>query len=107
MNITNFDDHPGDNRYYVFKYRLDEHADEFATLLQEKNVVYERFYDEDNDMTLFGIAKTFSKEAIWCNNIVHGRHRKPFISIGILRWALLIVTAGMILLALIGYFKST
>ncbi|MDG1260436.1 MAG: hypothetical protein P8H59_11630 [Flavobacteriales bacterium] len=108
MRLTNNYEHAGDNRYMVYEFYLDEHADEFQAMLEEKNIVFQRFKDEDQEdpPTLFGIEKTYLKEATWCNNMIHSKYRKPMIPNAIMRWGLLIITAVLISLAVIGYLKT-
>lgn len=106
MNLTNYKEHPADTRYYVFTYYVTQYADEFEELLNEKEIGFERHFDEEDGVILFGIKKTFLKEALWCNSIVHGRHRKPMIPNSVVRWTLLLVTGGAIILAILGYLKQ-
>lgn len=108
MRLTNYYEHPGDNRYYVFRYDVDGFADEFETLLKEQAVEYERYHDTESEppSILFGVHRSFLKQAMWCNNIVYGRHRKPFIPNAFFRWALIVVTAAMIALAVVGYLMK-
>ncbi|MFZ6050987.1 hypothetical protein [Halocola ammonii] len=108
MNITNYKDHPGDNRYVVYRFLMEEHADHFQTLLEERDVIFERHFDEDDDppKILFGISKRFNKEAVHCNYLTHARYRKPMITNKFFKYTLLIFTLSVIILAFIGYFLS-
>lgn len=108
MKLINYDEHPGDNRYYVFRFRDEHRATEFDELLTGRNVTFERDSQEDAGEIeyLFGIHKDYFKDALWCNNMIHARHRKPFIPSRFGRWALLLFVAGVIALAIIGYLKS-
>lgn len=91
----------------VYEYYLEDHADEFQGMLEEKGIVFERFREEDEDAPfLFGIEKSYLKDATWCNNMMHAKYRKPMIPNGFLRWSLLLITALAISLALIGYLKA-
>ncbi len=107
MRLTNNYEHAGDNRFMVYEYYLDEHADEFQAMLEEKGIVFERFKDDDDGAPhLFGIEKIYLKEATWCNNMMHSKHRKPMIPNTFLRWALLVITTVAITLAIVGYLKA-
>lgn len=107
MRLTNYYEHRADNRYYVFEFFLAEHADEFQQLLEEKSLTFERFFDAgDTNKHYFGVEKAKLREAMWCNNMVHARHRKPFIPSAFFRWTLLLFTAGMIALAILGYLQK-
>lgn len=92
----------------VYEFYLDAHADEFQSMLEEKKIVFERFKDDDqaDAPTLFGIEKTYLKEATWCNNMIHSKYRKPMIPNAIMRWGLLVITAVVITLAVVGYLKT-
>lgn len=106
MNLTNYFDHPGDNRYIVFQFALEDHADHFENLLKEADVIYERHWDEEVEKTLFGINKRYRKEASRCNFLTHAAYRKPFIGNAWFKWSILLVTAGILILGIIGYLKS-
>ena len=92
----------------VFQYHEPEHADYFEQLLQDRSVPFERFLDTESPThrILFGIKKTFSSDAMYCNNMCHARYRKHFIPIKWLRYAMLIIVFGTLALALWGFFKS-
>jgi hypothetical protein len=107
MRLTNYYEHPGDNRYYVFEFPTDEIADEFENYLRQRAVAFERHFDADESPNiLFGVKRDFLRDAMWCNNMVYAAHRQPFITNVFFRWALLVITATFIALAFIGYFKS-
>lgn len=107
MRLTNYYEHPGDNRYYVFEFPTDDYANEFEALLVSRKVAFERHFDaEASRNVLFGIHRDFFKDALWCNNILYAKHRKPFISNSVFRWFVLLFTAGLITLAIVGYLKT-
>jgi hypothetical protein len=91
----------------VYQFYYSEHADAFEEMLNERKIKFERFHDEEGEAPriLFGVHKTHLKSANNANFLVHARFRKPFISNKWLKYLLLVVTFGAILLALIGYFK--
>lgn len=104
MRWTNYFIHPGDNRYYVFTFRETSHADEYEAMLNEANIPFERHVEDDQ--FLFGVARTHFSEALRCNHLVHAKHRTKFIPVAGLRYAMLIVTAGVLLLAIAGAVAS-
>jgi hypothetical protein len=107
MRLTNYYEHPGDNRYYVFEFTTEELADEFEAYLNQRSVRFERHFDaEESRNILFGVSRDLLRDAMWCNNMVYAKHRQPFISNRFFRWFILLATAGFIALALIGYFKT-
>ena len=58
MRWTNYFLHPADNRYYVFTFREEEHADSFELSLKKDGVPYERSEKE------FGVPRTHFNEAL-------------------------------------------
>lgn len=111
MRWTNYFIHPGDNRYYVFAFRLDEHADDFQQRLNDAGIEHERHQEssELNSMEstkqgewLFGVHRQYFKQALDANHLVHAKYRDKFIPSSGLRWGLLIGTLAIILLALTG-----
>jgi hypothetical protein len=104
MRWTNYFIHPGDNRYYVFSFRADEHADDFEQRLNNAQIPFER-HREDTEW-LFGVARTYFKKALHANHLVYAQYRTKFIPVKGLRNTMLLVTLGAIVLALIGFFSS-
>lgn len=92
----------------VYEFFHEPHADHFEELLKGRQVDYERHLDEEGEepITLFGIEKRYVDVADNCNYLTHAKFRKPMIPYKGLKWAMLIITIGMVTLALIGYFKS-
>ena len=104
MRWTNYFIHPGDNRYYVFTFREEPHATEYEAMLKAADIPFERH--EEGDQFLFGVARTHFREALRCNHLLHAQHRTKFIPVKGLRYAMLIVTAVAVLLALAGALSS-
>lgn len=100
MRWTNYFLHPADNRYYVFTFNEEEHANRFEKSLMDDEIPYERNEFE------FGIPRTHFNEALRHNHLLHADIRKPFIENKGLRWTMLIVTGATLLLALIGAFST-
>jgi len=111
MRLTNWYTHPADNRYHVFEFRNAEMAEEFERDLVAQGIDFEKApieRDQSGEGVLlqFGIHRAAFKDALRVNHLLHGRHREPFIGHQGLRWAMLLVTAGMIGLALMGWMQS-
>lgn len=109
MRWTNWYEHPGDNRYQVFEFRSTALADEYQADLEAAGVEFERApVEEDGDGTVerFGIHKRHFQAALRANHLLHGRHRRPFIPNALLRWAMLIITAATLGLAVMGWMSS-
>lgn len=111
MRLTNWYTHPADNRYHVFEFRDVELAQEFEQDLAKAGIAFEKAPVEptkngEGVLLQFGVHRTVFKEALKVNHMLHGRHRSPFIAHAGLRWAMLLVTAGMLGLALMGWMQS-
>ncbi|MGB1122144.1 MAG: hypothetical protein ACPG08_01375 [Flavobacteriales bacterium] len=104
MRWTNYFPHPGDNRYFVFTFQEESHAAEFESMLNAASIPFERH--EENNQYLFGVARTHFREALRCNYLVHARYRTKFIPVTGLRYAMLILTAAAIVLAITGALSS-
>ncbi len=100
MRWTNYFLHPADNRYYVFTFREEEHAERFELSLKEDEIPFERNENE------FSVPRTHFNEALRHNHLLHADVRKPFIENKGLRWTMLIITGAMLFLALVGAFSS-
>jgi len=90
MRWTNYFIHPGDNRYYVFSFSEDEHADTFAERLERAGIAFERHQEESE--WLFGVARSHFKEALNANHLVYAQYRTKFIPVKGLRNTMLLVT---------------
>lgn len=101
MRWTNYFIHPADNRYYVFTFRQEEHAQRFEFALKSDEIPFERNERE------FGVPRTHFNEALRHNHLLYADIRKPFIENKGLRWAMLIVTGAMLLLAIVGALTHT
>lgn len=104
MRWTNYFPHPGDNRYFVFTFQEESHAAEYESMLDAAAIPFERH--EENDQYLFGVARTHFREALRCNHLVHAKYRTKFIPVKGLRYAMLILTAVAIVLAITGALSS-
>ena len=89
----------------MFVFREAEHATRFAERLTAADVAFER-HEEDGEM-MFGVAKTYDRVTIRENNLVHGEFRDPFIPHRGWRWGLLVFTAAVLGLAVLGWLTST
>jgi len=110
VNLTNFYDHPGDNRFLVFKFFDEKVAEEFKSLLDEQAINYEtdQSYNEANNLALFvAVNKSDREKATKANYLAFGKYRKPMIPNKILRYGFLIVVFLMIALAIVGALISS
>ncbi len=105
LNLTNFDDHPTDSAWLVFRFGDRDMGREFMEGLDAAGIPYET-NEEDDGMRLIGVKQRHRESAIRINYGVLGRHRAPFISDGRLRWALIAFTLGLVLLAILGAMQK-
>ena len=108
LRITNYHDHPTNDRYKVFFFYSEEQADYFESLLKEANLFYERDETEKNDAPyyLFGIKKKDLTAVYKLNNIAIGKFRSKFISNKTARIFIIIFGLITIAISVFGYIKS-
>lgn len=108
MNLTNYYDHKQDNRYKVFEFHLDEHADEFRRLIEEDGIPFEEHHEEEEgkEKFLFGIHNSYTERSEKCNFLVHGKFRRRMIPNRLFAWIMLIITGAFVILAVVGYMLS-
>lgn len=101
LNITNFDDHPEQPLWMVFRFADHRQCAEFVAGLQAENLPHEQDANGGPPF-LVGVKQRDREAAVRINYTVLGRYREPFIGNVALRWALLILVGGILLLALVG-----
>ena len=108
MRWTNYFTHPGDNRYYVFAFGEELHANAFEKRLNDLGIDHERHletaegHSTGRNEWLFGVHRDYFKKALEANHLVHAEFRDKFIPVSGVRWSLLIGTLAVILFALAG-----
>jgi hypothetical protein len=106
LRLTNFEDHPGDHRYLVFRFQDPKMAGEFMDELTMAAIPFEE--DETNEGRapyLIGVKKQFRERAVKLNYTVIGRYREPFISDAGFRWFLIAFVGFVLLLAVLGWLN--
>ncbi len=106
VNLMNYYEHPGDNRYYVFEIRSVEKSITFESYLDEFGINFEKMVEEDGDKTLYGVLKSDFSKTLKANNLTEAQYRKPMIEIPALRYALVIIMFLLVGLAFVGYYIS-
>lgn len=108
FNLTNYRDHPENNNYKVIFYYNLEQANYFKSLLQKEGIEFESFLEKDSkkELMLFGIHKRDFTKSLVLNDASFAKYKKRFISNSWIRNAVLFITLGIVLFALIGYFLS-
>ena len=110
FDFTNFQDHPSNRSYMVFKFHRPEQADYFEGLLHEAGIHYERHDDVDKPERaryLVAAPKKHEKQLRYFNNLAIGKVRHKFIPDRFFRILVFAISAIVLSLAIIGYFKST
>ena len=105
MRWVNHYTHPGDTRYHVFVFREAHYVSRFESCCQEEGIPYEKH--EEGEEVMFGIAKTHFSQALRANHLVYAEFRSHFIPSRSWRWGLLVFTAAVLGLALMGWLTST
>ncbi|MDA0714134.1 MAG: hypothetical protein O2867_04535 [Bacteroidetes bacterium] len=108
FNLTNSREHPTDARYMVFFFSDYDMAVSFEDELVKEGLYFEKDVSEagENKRWLYAVKRRDQARVKQLNYIATGRHRKPFIADPILRYLVLAISAGLIILAIIGYIKS-
>jgi hypothetical protein len=108
LNLTNYHEHPADNRYMVYQFYQEDHAGYFQELLDNAGVPYERYEDREAERfrILFGVSKQYNRDTVKSNFLVHARYRSRFISNNALRWTVLLLVAIGLALAVAGVIHS-
>jgi len=104
LKLTNFDDHPEDPGWLVFRFGDADLAREFQEGLDGAGISCET--NNDGPPHLVGVRQRHREAAVRINYTVLGRHRRPFIGDGFLRWALLAFMALLLLLAVLGWLRN-
>jgi len=109
LNLTNFDDHPTDPTWMVFRFGDRDMAREFIAELQAAGIAFEAEEEDDvqtGAVRLIGVKQRFRDAAVRANYVVLGRYRQPFLSNTFLRWALLAFVGLLVGLAVAGWLRS-
>lgn len=100
-NLTNFDEHPTEPGWLVFRFPTREQSEEFAAELQRAGLGCERD-DSDGPPFLVATRERHREAAVKANYLVIGRHRKPFLADATLRWGVIAFFILLLALALAG-----
>lgn len=102
FNMTNWEEHPRDNRYFVFRFSKMEQARRFAEMLTEKGIEYQAH--EEEEMKRFAVSRADFDQARKLNYLVMAEHREPMIANAVLRWGLVLIVLAAVTIAIIGHF---
>lgn len=108
FNLTNYRDHPKNPSYLVYHYTDERQADYFQELLEKEGIQFERFRETEDgrDLVYFALRKQLEKKVRKLNFLAIGRYREPFIPNTGFRWMVLIISFGILGLAIVGWLTS-
>ncbi len=107
LNFNNYEAHPSENSYTVFHFAKKEAALYFENLLIENDVFFEK--DETGNHRkkyLFGVKTRDFEKVKPLNNLTKGLYRERTIKNKFAGVFILVVTAILIILAIIGFIIS-
>ncbi|MAX81012.1 MAG: hypothetical protein CL843_12670 [Crocinitomicaceae bacterium] len=106
FDFTNWRVHPTQKKYLVFFYKTEQEGAYFEQLLIEHKVWFEKDNDVESERAkvLFAINKDDLHRVKALNHLALGRYRKKFIPNSLFRYLLIIVSLGVLALAIAGYF---
>lgn len=105
LGLVNYVRHPSDPNYVVYRFADKKRADDFESSLVEAKIWFEKGEDQTRGKTyiLFGVHNRDYTKVQKINFDVEGRNRKFIISNNFFRWALVLFSMGVMLLAVVGY----
>tara|TARA_B100000767_G_C19761319_1_gene535285 strand:- start:1213 stop:1611 length:399 start_codon:yes stop_codon:yes gene_type:complete len=108
LGFVNFTKHPNNNSYVVYRFTDPERANSFRDELVSNNITFEEDIEKKKQVTytLFALHKKYYKKTMQMNFKVEGKHKKPLIPFLVLRWSLLLFGLGILLLAILSYYKN-
>jgi len=108
LGFVNYTAHPENNKYVVFRFADPKRATSFEEKLNEGQIWFEKSMEErrGREYALFGIHQTDFKRVQQINYQVEAKHKQFIIPNKFFRYALLIFSAVVMTLTIIGYIKS-
>ncbi|HBH07507.1 MAG TPA: hypothetical protein DDX92_12990 [Flavobacteriales bacterium] len=107
FDLTNWREHPTNKSYYIFFFKTIEEGKFFENLLQEHKINYESLVSDDTRYSSYVAVHRHSlQQSIKLNNLTIGTFRKPFIPNRSIGYVFIAISAFIIALAIIGYFKN-
>ena len=106
LNVTNFQDHPTNQMYRVYHFKMKEQANYFSELLEKEEIYFESDEEPSDETTLylFGIHKKDVSKVTQLNYLALGKFRKPLIQNKGMRWFVVLLGIGALVLAIVSYF---
>ena len=108
LGLVNYIQHPSNSNYIVYRFADINRANSFEEALIDKKIWFEKSSEQKRSKKyfLFGVHKRDYNETKKINYSIEAKHKKPFIPTRFLRYTLLLFSAIVMLLAIIGYCKQ-
>lgn len=108
FNFTNKLKHPTNFNKIVFRHYRQDQAQYFAQLLTEADIEFETQIDEEDQRKphYFGVSRKFEKRVDKLNYLALGKGREKFIRQAPVRWFLILISMGLLIMAIIGAYLS-
>ena len=108
LGLVNYVKHPSNPSYIVYRFVDPERATSFEHELTERNIWFEKSDEEKRGRKylLFGIHKNDFKVTEKINFLVEAKHKKPFIPFKWLRYPLMVISAILLTVAIMGYCEQ-
>lgn len=105
LGLVNYVQHPDNPNYIVYRFADEERANAFEGELIAQKIWYEKGEEmkRTRNFTLYGVHKNDFKKVQQINYMVEGKYKKPFIPFAFFRWALILFSFTVVLLAMLGY----
>ena len=105
LGLVNYVQHPSNPQYIVYRFADKNRADSFKRELVNQKIWFEENTEpkRSKEYTLFGIHKGDFKKTESINYRVEAKHKKPFIPFKILRYSLMLFSAIVLTLSIMGY----
>jgi hypothetical protein len=105
LGLVNYVRHPSNPNYIVFRFANKIKADDFEKTLTVSKIWFEKGQEDTRGKTyfLYGIHNRDYSKVERINYDVEGRNRTFLISNKFFRWALVLFSMGVMILATIGY----
>ncbi len=109
FGLVNYREHPTEKNYTVFNFNSAEEAQMFHGLLSQRKIWFEEATEEDERGRIYLFAVRFSDidRVQRVNFEVTGKFRKRMIKSPVLRYSLVVLFLGLLVIAVVGYIKNT
>ena len=105
LGLVNYVQHPTNKNYIVYRFADENRANSFEEELTKNKIWFEKSISQkrSRDFYLFGVHKNNYNQTQEINYDVEAKHKKPFIPFRYLRWFLMIFSAIIMTITVLGY----